>query len=190
MSTPTFKVVLVGPAASGKTQYANRLLTGGYSSTYKSTFGVEVHPLRFQTLSGEVCFNLWDCTGNPHYSGLVDAYFLAADAVVVCVEAEEITNARNAIQSARNMAPSGAKIVCVLNKFDKLSKSERATCRILASALSNELGVRVCAISARNNFNLEAPFLYLARRFLNDPSLIFTTPSAVEPPEVVLLGSN
>eukprot|EP01125_Pyxidicula_operculata_P007931 TRINITY_DN2677_c0_g2_i3.p1 TRINITY_DN2677_c0_g2~~TRINITY_DN2677_c0_g2_i3.p1 ORF type:complete len:128 (+),score=36.93 TRINITY_DN2677_c0_g2_i3:102-485(+) len=39
-------------------------------------------------------------------------------------------------------------------------------------------------ISARSNYNFEKPFLYLARRLVNDPNLQFVEAPALAPPDV------
>jgi len=39
-------------------------------------------------------------------------------------------------------------------------------------------------ISAKSNYNFEKPFLYLARRLVNDNNLQFVEAPALQPPEV------
>ncbi|XP_065313335.1 GTP-binding nuclear protein Ran isoform X2 [Gordionus sp. m RMFG-2023] len=46
--------------------------------------------------------------------------------------------------------------------------------------------VRYYDISAKSNYNFEKPFLYLARKLLQDPNLEFVAMPALAPPEVPL----
>ena len=41
-------------------------------------------------------------------------------------------------------------------------------------------------ISAKSNYNLETPFLWLARKLIGDPNLEFVAMTALAPPEVVM----
>lgn len=41
-------------------------------------------------------------------------------------------------------------------------------------------------ISARSNYNIEKPFLYLARKLVSDPKLVFVAAPAVKPQEVTM----
>ena len=41
-------------------------------------------------------------------------------------------------------------------------------------------------ISAKSNYNFEKPFLYLARKLMRIPDLVFTEAPATAPPEVML----
>jgi GTP-binding nuclear protein Ran len=41
-------------------------------------------------------------------------------------------------------------------------------------------------ISAKSNYNFEKPFLWLARKLLGDPNLVFVEMPALQPPEVEL----
>jgi GTP-binding nuclear protein Ran len=70
----TFKLLLVGDGGVGKTCFVKRHLTGEYQKKYIPTVGVEVHPLKFATNYGIICFNAWDTAGQERFGGLRDGY--------------------------------------------------------------------------------------------------------------------
>ena len=98
----TFKLVLVGDGGTGKTTFVKRHQSGEFEKKYIPTVGVEVciyhffctavkhrilrraitkhtkqvHPLKFQTTHGVICFNVWDTAGQEKYGGLRYDYFL------------------------------------------------------------------------------------------------------------------
>jgi hypothetical protein len=41
-------------------------------------------------------------------------------------------------------------------------------------------------ISAKSNYNFEKPFLWLARKLVGDPNLVFVESPALKPPEVII----
>lgn len=71
---PTFKLVLIGDGAVGKTTLVKRHLTGEFERKYVPTLGAEVYPLRFDTDCGPICFNVWDTAGQEKLAGLRDGY--------------------------------------------------------------------------------------------------------------------
>src|SRR5579883_2671008 len=76
---PTFKIIFVGEANTGKSTYLLRQVSDQFRPQYTPTLGVEVYPLRFQTNLGPICFNVWDCAGDQRYGGLRDGYFIGAE---------------------------------------------------------------------------------------------------------------
>ena len=62
----TKKIVLIGDSQVGKTTFVKMLMGKPYSNEYKTTLGVEVHPIR----RGTKCYNVWDCGGDDRYRGL------------------------------------------------------------------------------------------------------------------------
>lgn len=71
---PTFKLVLVGDGAVGKTSLVKRHLTGEFQRKYVPTLGADVWPLDFNTNCGKLRFNVWDTAGQEKLSGLRDGY--------------------------------------------------------------------------------------------------------------------
>ena len=62
----SFKLVLVGDAAVGKTALVKRHFTGVFEKNYVAGLGVEVHPLVFHTNRGPIRFYVWDTGGNKN----------------------------------------------------------------------------------------------------------------------------
>ncbi len=53
--------------------YYTLLYTSGeFEKKYIPTLGVEVHPLKFATNCGVICFNVWDTAGQEKMGGLRD----------------------------------------------------------------------------------------------------------------------
>lgn len=56
--------------------------------SFLATLGVEVHPLRFHTTRGEICFNVWDTAGQEKYGGLRDGYYIQGKSTVMPYEVQ------------------------------------------------------------------------------------------------------
>lgn len=172
---PTFKVVLIGPARSGKTSLVNLLQTGRFTRGYEPTIGVAVHPVSFMTNHGEIRFDVWDCAGNPEFAGLGVGNYMGADAAIVLYSLTDDDYYQTVSQfhsSFRRIRPN-VQTVIVGNKSDL--------------ALPEHHGipdVQYYEISVYRRQHLELPFLYLARHLTNHLDLEFIARPPIAPPVV------
>src|SRR5665648_17401 len=79
----TYKLVLAGDSGVGKSTFVKRHKTGEFETRYMATVGVAVHPLKFYTNEGNVCFNIWDISGQEKFGCLHVGYYSGADCAVV-----------------------------------------------------------------------------------------------------------
>lgn len=155
---PTYKIIIVGDGEVGKTSLIRRHVTGQFEEKYIPTLGVEVHPMRFETNYGPICFNIWDCAGRNEYSGLRDGYYIQANAAIVMYDVSKpdtFKNTDNWIASIRKVCPD-IPIVVVGNKVD----ASGFGC-LRDMVWNNQL--QHYYVSSKSNYNYVEPFQYLAR---------------------------
>merc|ERR1711998_818069 len=73
-------------------------------------------------------------------------------------------------------------IVLVGNKVDVKERKVKAK----QITFHRKKNLQYYDISARSNYNFEKPFLWLARKLVGDPNLVFVESPALKPPEVVI----
>jgi Ras of Complex, Roc, domain of DAPkinase len=82
-----YKVCFIGAANTGKTAAMQSLLASPgervITGHYVPTIGVEVHPLVHVSTAARIRYNVWDCAGEPKFSGLGDGYYIQSD-VAIC----------------------------------------------------------------------------------------------------------
>lgn len=83
---------------TGKTTFVKRHLTGEFEKKYIATLGVEVHPIRFHTNYGEICFNTWDTAGQEKFGGLRDGYYIQVSAFVELTSASFFLKTRDVLE--------------------------------------------------------------------------------------------
>ena len=155
---PTYKVIIVGDGGVGKTSLVKRHLTGQFDEKYIATLGVEVHPMRFETNYGQVCFNIWDCAGTEKFGGLRDGYYVQANAAIVMYDVTSLNTYKNVVNwiiSIRRLCPD-IPIVVVGNKVDASG----------FGALSEvvwDTQFQHYYVSSKSNYNYAEPFQYLTR---------------------------
>lgn len=84
----TYKIVIIGPAKSGKTALLRRLRGLDLDGKYLATIGVEVHTVKFtidypRGSNTEICLIVWDCAGDEKFKGLGDGYYTGADLAII-----------------------------------------------------------------------------------------------------------
>ena len=156
-----FKVIIVGDGNVGKTTYIKRLLTGEFTEKYIATLGVEVHPIRFNTTSGPVCFNMWDCAGQEKFGGLRDGYYIQADAVIFMYSTPKSLknlNDRNWVRDVRRVTRDIPFIICK-SKCDATDYYNYDKLPFLADCID---------ISTKEYVNLYKPVEYLMKQLVGE----------------------
>jgi GTP-binding nuclear protein Ran len=181
---PTFKLLLVGDGGVGKTTFVKRHLTGEFEKRYVATLGVEVHPLRFHTNRGALVFNVWDTAGQEKFGGLRDGYYIQGNCAIIMFDVTSRPTYTNVGNWHRDLVRvcDDIPIVLVGNKVDVNDRKVKAK----HITFHRKKNLQYYDISAKNNYNFEKPFLYLARKLVADPALQFVESPALAPPEVIM----
>eukprot|EP01123_Difflugia_compressa_P015013 TRINITY_DN822_c0_g1_i1.p1 TRINITY_DN822_c0_g1~~TRINITY_DN822_c0_g1_i1.p1 ORF type:complete len:253 (-),score=45.71 TRINITY_DN822_c0_g1_i1:345-1001(-) len=182
--TPTWKLLLVGDGATGKTTFVKRHTTGEFEKKYIATVGVEVRPLHFHTNYGVITFNVWDTAGQEKFGGLRDGYYIAGQCAIIMFDVTNRMTYKNVPNWHRDIVRVCENIPIVIcgNKVDIKDRKVKAK----GITFHRKKNLQYYDISARSNYNFEKPFLYLARKLVGNQSLIFVEAPALLPPEVTI----
>ena len=187
MTDYTFRICLVGDGEVGKSTFVKRHKTGEFKKKYVATLGVEVHPLDFNTNYGVVRFNCWDTAGQKRYYGLKDGYYIGSEGAIVMFDVTNRLSYKNAktwyagVTDKKLNLQNNPVILCG-NKVD-IAQRQVVPEQI---SLHREKNILYYDISAKSNYNLEKPFLALARKLTGHEDLQFTEYPALPPPTVYL----
>lgn len=181
---PTFKLVLVGDGGVGKTTFVKRHLTGEFEKKYVATLGVEVHPLEFHTNRGQLVFNVWDTAGQEKFGGLRDGYYIQGQCAIIMFDVTSRITYKSVPNWHRDLVRvcENIPIVLVGNKVDVKERKVKAK----QITFHRKKNLQYYDISAKSNYNFEKPFLWLARKLVGDPNLVFVESPALKPPEVII----
>ena len=177
---PEFKLILAGDGGVGKTTLMERLSTGNFKDRYIATIGVEVHPLEFHTNLGPIRFNVWDTGGQERYQNLRDGYYHHGQCAIIMFDVTSSLTYRTIPNLMRGLTRvcENIPIALIGNKID---------CAARFRQVHSEFQLRNAQyfeISAKNNYNLTIPFLWLAEQLTRNPQLKFVeAPPALAPPE-------
>ena len=166
----TFKIILMGDNCVGKTTFLKRHRTLEFQKKYEPTPGVEVWDLDFQTSHGMIRFNCWDISGHEKYEKLRNGYYLLGEAAIIIFDVTNRSSHENVSHWYHDLITTcGIDMPMVLcgNKIDCVSLRQIKPSEISPGHNS------YYDISAKSNYNFEKPFLCLARKLCNEPTLQF-----------------
>lgn len=77
------KILLLGDGAVGKTSLVHRFVEGVFNERYKATIGVDIFSKVVGTPNGEVELQLWDLSGQQHFSAVRSKFYNKADGALL-----------------------------------------------------------------------------------------------------------
>ena len=178
---PEFKLLLVGDGGVGKTTLVKRHRTGEFEKKYIPTLGVEVHPLKFNTNCGEICFNVWDTAGQEKFGGLRDGYYIQGQCAIIMFDVTARVSYKNVPNWHRDITRVCENIPIVLCG-NKVEVKERKV-KTRQITFHRKKNLQYFEISAKVNYNFEKPFIWIARKLAGNPNLTFVEAPALAPPE-------
>ncbi|CAG7787095.1 unnamed protein product [Allacma fusca] len=165
----TFKVILAGDAAVGKTTFIERVCNGVFVSNLSSTIGVDFRVKTIELDDKCIALQLWDTAGQERFRSLTKSYFRRADGVILMYD---VTNERTFVsirQWIQNVEESaGKKIPIILcgNKIDlreELYKGATCVNKEDGKKLARQCGAFFIETSPKTGYNVDTALLLLGR---------------------------
>lgn len=175
-----FKLLIVGDGGTGHgmTTFVES------EKKYEPTIGVEVYPLDFVTNLGKITFNCWDTAGQRKYGGgLRDDYYNGGQCAIIMFDVTAMSsyqNVRTWLGHLRRFCKDIPIVLCG-KKVDEKNRQVKAE-EFIFHLEENLPYYEISA--AQSNYNLDEPFLYLARTLTRDPNLHFVECPDLAPREV------
>jgi small GTP-binding protein len=117
----SFKVVIVGSTAVGKSSMVERLIAGTFPDEVQSTVGVEFRSFVCQLNEHAIRLQIWDTAGQERFRSVSTAYFRdAVGAVLVydITKEETFEDLGNWLTDLQQLCHQNAFILLVGNKSD------------------------------------------------------------------------
>ncbi|KAJ1822941.1 GTP-binding protein of the rab/ypt [Coemansia sp. RSA 2599] len=164
--TFTFKVVLLGESAVGKSSLVTRFARNQFDQYKESTIGA-AFVTKEVTLDANNIGNLhiWDTAGQERYKSLAPMYYRNAAAAIVVydiTQTESFGKAKSWVQELKRQADSSIVIALAGNKTDLSGR--RTVSREEGSAYAESLGLLFFETSAQSGENVEELFVGLAKK--------------------------
>ena len=84
-----YKVIMIGPASSGKTSLVRRYVTKEFSEMYNVTVGLDYQTKKVQIGKKTVNLSIWDTAGTEMFQSLSRSYYRKSHAAIVVFDINE-----------------------------------------------------------------------------------------------------
>lgn len=179
---PVLKLILLGDGGVGKSNFISRFFEQSFERSYNPTTEAMIHTLVLCTNRGAIKLNVWDTVGQEKGGSLRDKYYIQADGAIIMFDLTSRVSHRNISNWHSDLTRQceNIPIVIVGNKAD-LNLERKVTAKQIT--FHRKKNLQYYDMSAKLNYNLEKPFLYLIRKLSGDHTLCFVEAPAVAPKE-------
>jgi len=136
----TFKILLLGDAAVGKTALVNRFVSGKFRKEYLLTIGMEPYSKYAKIDKTNICYSIWDIAGSQQFTKLRSMFYRGARGALVTFDLtrkESFENAHKWLEDAKT-GSANQKFILIGNKNDL--EDQRQVSTEEAQAKADELG--------------------------------------------------
>jgi small GTP-binding protein len=165
---PTYKILLIGDAAVGKSNLLLRFANNSFDIATRSTIGVEFVsrelelPTERDGGNERVNVQLWDTAGQERCGAISAAFFRGAKGIAVvydCTRYPTLKNLPGWVAHAKQYADENCAFVVIGNKIDL--KNLQAVSEEEAEGVAHSLGLRHFYASALTGEGVPSAFLHL-----------------------------
>ncbi|NVM52380.1 MAG: GTP-binding protein [Candidatus Helarchaeota archaeon] len=166
----SFKVVILGDGAVGKTSLLTRFVERTFDQDYKSTIGTNIMRIDYKVMDKiTVAFALWDLAGQQYFQKVRQMYLSGCQAALFVYDVtrpDTLYNLKNWQNELHTVAGSEVKSLLVGNKIDLVE--ERKISYEEGNKLADELGLSYLETSAKTGDNVNRAFGSLAFLLVKD----------------------
>ncbi|CAD6187354.1 unnamed protein product [Caenorhabditis auriculariae] len=164
----TFRIVMCGDAAVGKSSFVMRVIRRQFTNQLPSTLGVDFHVKTVNVDGHNVALQLWDTAGQERFRSLCKSYFRRADGAILVydVTAEHtLLRVRDWIDTIKESVERSIPIILVGNKCD-LRRDGGGVAKADGASMAAAMGVLFMETSALDGSNIDNAMLALTRELM------------------------
>ena len=123
----------------------------------------------FHTSRGQIKFNVWDTAGQEKLGGLRDGYYINGQCGIIMFDVCSRITYQNVPKWYEDFVRvcENIPIVLVGNKVDVKDR------KVKAKMITYHRDIQYYDVSTKTNYNIEKPFLWIARKICGDANLQF-----------------
>eukprot|EP01080_Neovahlkampfia_damariscottae_P011240 gene11240-4060_t len=185
----SYKLVLLGESAVGKSSLVLRFVRGQFFEYQESTIGAAFLTQTVALGDTSIKFEIWDTAGQERYKSLAPMYYRGATAAIVTYDItnpDSFTTAKNWVKELQRQGNTSIVIALAGNKSD-LGDTKRKVAPEEVQQFADENGLIFLETSAKTSENVREIFIAIAKRLpkenpldeQEDPNpLLLKTPGA------------
>lgn len=164
-----FKILLIGPAAVGKTSLLYRFVNKKFAGNYITTMGANFLTKILKLEKNSVNLQLWDIGGQQRFKSLHQTFYKAASGALIIFDltrAETYDKVEMWRSEMIEILKDEVPFALIGNKADLLEDVGRAVDGNEAKKYAEDKGSFYIETSAKTGENVEEAFIELTRRMM------------------------
>ncbi len=170
-----FKIILVGPAAVGKTSLLNRFIHNQFATSYKMTIGVDFLKKDIKINDANIKLIIWDIGGQERFKFMRKNFYSGANGALLVFD---LTRDFTYSQLTGRWYPELTKFIredipfiLIGNKLDLLEDVGTVVDRNEAKSFAESRRCNYIETSAKSGENVEDAFMELAKKITMSKSI-------------------
>ncbi len=162
-----YKILVLGDAAVGKTNFLIRFTENMFADNYINTIGFDYRSEIITIDEKKVKLQIWDTAGQDRYRSMTKNLYHKAQGVVLMFDVtceSSFNNIKSWLKSIKDMSGDKMTIVLVGNKID--DEKNRKVSDDEAIELAKENGLEYISASGKANINVKETFYTLAKNIM------------------------
>lgn len=163
----SFKIILIGPGAVGKTSLLNRFVQNAFSDSYKLTLGVDFLVKGLELEHGiRAKLNIWDIGGQKRFDFMRRQFYKGAKGALLIFDltrAETYTEMREWLSDLQTSVEEEVPFLLVGNKADLIEETGEIVDRLEVQKFAENENSLYLETSAKTGYNVEEAFKSLAK---------------------------
>ncbi|MFX1417888.1 MAG: Rab family GTPase [Promethearchaeota archaeon] len=163
----SFKIIMIGPGAVGKSSLIRRFVENEFSFNYKFTIGVEINSKMVEYRKGVFAkLTIWDIGGQDRFKILRRNFYDGTHGALVVFDlsrAQTLPKMKQWVADMNHILEKEIPMVVLGNKVDLLSKIGNVTDQVEARSFAEKIGSIYIETSAKSGNNVERAFAELVQ---------------------------
>ena len=181
-----FKLIVIGDSGIGKSTFINKFSTEILEELVINDQKITVHKTRFPTSIGDIQFNIWDLDAASVETESSEEFFAGADCAILMFDVTSRLSYKNTPFWFNKIRDSNQHelppTIMVGNKADV----ENRKVKLKQITFHRKKNLAYNDVSAEANYEIEKPFIHLAKRLAKEQDLSLVESPVVQPPGIMM----
>ena len=177
-SALSFKVIIIGPGAVGKTSLLNRFVHDEFTLKYKLTIGVDFLTKTIEYEPGKIVkLHIWDIGGQEKFKFLHRSFYEGAFGALVVFDLsrhQTFSSMKEWLSEMRSLVINDIPSIIIGNKSDLIPEIGHIIDKSEVEEFAKKQGCLYAETSAKTGDNVEKAFLELTLRMVKKMGKLVT----------------